>query len=114
MVAHERPKTSAASGNVRLVHDVLELLIAGVSVSPDDVSTDHAALLLVAGVIGAVEREVAQRGELCLDAVQPRGVRRRRGVLAAALSVHELAAFGGDGPVGLHEHDLSLVGQRIL
>jgi hypothetical protein len=35
-------------------------------------------------------------------------------VLAAALSVHELAAFGGDGPVGLHEHDLSLVGQRIL
>jgi hypothetical protein len=35
-------------------------------------------------------------------------------LLAAALSVHELAAFGGDGPVGLHEHDLSLVGQRIL
>jgi hypothetical protein len=35
-------------------------------------------------------------------------------VLAAALSVHELAALGGDGWVGVHEDDLSVVGQRIL
>jgi hypothetical protein len=40
-----------------------------VVVAPDDVAADHAGLLLVGGVIGAVEREVAQRGELGLDAV---------------------------------------------
>jgi hypothetical protein len=37
-----------------------------------------------------------------------------KGVLAAALSVHELAALRGDGSVGVHEDDLSVVGQRIL
>jgi hypothetical protein len=40
-----------------------------VVVAPDDVAADHAGLLLVAGVVGAVEREVAQRGELRLDPV---------------------------------------------
>lgn len=45
-------------------------------VPPDDVAADHASLLLVTGVVGAVEAEVAQGGELGLDAVQPRGVGR--------------------------------------
>jgi hypothetical protein len=38
-------------------------------VAPDDVPADHAGLLGVAGVVGAVEGEVAQRGELRFDAV---------------------------------------------
>jgi hypothetical protein len=33
-------------------------------VAPEDVPTDYAALLFVAGVVGAVEGEVPQRGEL--------------------------------------------------
>ncbi|GAA2270905.1 hypothetical protein GCM10010430_65930 [Kitasatospora cystarginea] len=45
------------------------------AVSPDDVAADHAALLLVVGVVGAVEGEVAQCGELGLDAVEPGAVR---------------------------------------
>jgi hypothetical protein len=40
-----------------------------VVVAPDDVPADHAGLLVVTGVVGAVEREVPQRGELGLDAV---------------------------------------------
>jgi hypothetical protein len=35
-----------------------------VVVAPDDVPADHAGLFLVAGVVGAVESEVPQRGEL--------------------------------------------------
>jgi hypothetical protein len=38
-----------------------------VVVAPDDVAADHAGLLVVAGVVGAVEREVPQRGELGFD-----------------------------------------------
>jgi hypothetical protein len=38
-----------------------------VVVAPDDVPADHAGLLLVRGMVGAVEREVAQRRELRLD-----------------------------------------------
>ena len=38
-------------------------------VAPDDVPADHAGLLFVAGVVGAIQREVAQRGELRLYAV---------------------------------------------
>jgi hypothetical protein len=41
--------------------------IVGVAVSPGDVAADHAGLLGVGAVIGAVEGEVPQRGELCLD-----------------------------------------------
>jgi hypothetical protein len=40
-----------------------------VVVAPDDVAADHAGLLFVAGMVGAVEREVAQGGELGLDPV---------------------------------------------
>jgi hypothetical protein len=40
--------------------------VAGVVVAPDDVPEDHAGLLRVAGVVGAVEREVPQGGELGL------------------------------------------------
>jgi len=35
-----------------------------VVVAPDDVAADPAALFFVAGVVGAVEREVPQGGEL--------------------------------------------------
>jgi hypothetical protein len=39
-----------------------------VVVAPDDVPADHTGLLLVAGMIGAVQCEVPQRGELRLYA----------------------------------------------
>src|SRR5580704_3994291 len=47
--------------NVCPVDDAAEPLVVGVVVPPDDVPTDHAGLLLVGGVVGAVEREVPQR-----------------------------------------------------
>jgi len=62
-------RPSAASGNVCRVDEAAEPLVVGVIVARDDVSADHAGLLLVAGVVGAVEREVPQRGELGLDPV---------------------------------------------
>jgi hypothetical protein len=52
-----------------------------VVVAPDDVPADHAGLFLVAGVVGAVEREVTQRRELRFYAVQPGRIRRRIGDL---------------------------------
>ena len=75
---------SAASGNVCPVDDPAEAGIAGVAVSPGDVAADHAVLFAVGGVVGAVECELAQRGELTLQAVHPRGVRRRVGNLDVA------------------------------
>jgi hypothetical protein len=65
--------------------DLAEPFVVGVVVAPDDVPADHAALLLVAGVVGPVEREVAQGRELRLYAVQPGTIRRRVGDLGAAL-----------------------------
>jgi hypothetical protein len=62
-------EASAASGNVGPVDDAAESFVVGVVVPPDDVPADHAGLFLVAGVVGAVEREVPQRRELRLDAV---------------------------------------------
>ena len=67
-------------------------------VSPDDVATDHAALGLVAGVVGAVQGKVAQGGELGLDPVQPGGVRWGVGDLDAVdlgLVRDPSAALGG-------------------
>ena len=60
---------SAASGNVCLGDDAAESFVVGVVVAPDDVPADHAGLFLVAGVVGAVQREVPQRGELGFDSV---------------------------------------------
>ena len=60
---------SAASGYVCLGDDAAEPLVIGVVVAPDDVPADHAGLFLVAGVVGAVQREVPQRRELRLYAV---------------------------------------------
>jgi hypothetical protein len=57
------------SGNVCPVDDLAEASVVSVAVAPVDVSTDRAALLGVGGVVGAVQREVAQAGELRLDAV---------------------------------------------
>jgi hypothetical protein len=51
-------------------------------VSPDDVPAEHAALLFLGRVVGAVEGEVAQGGELGLNAVEPGAVGRGVGVLA--------------------------------
>ena len=51
------------------------------AVPPGDVAADHAGLLAVAGVVGAVEGEVAQRGELGLDPVEPGAVERHVGEL---------------------------------
>jgi len=50
-----------------------------IAVPPDDVAADHGCLLPVAGVIGAVESEVAECLELGLDPVEPGGVGRRVG-----------------------------------
>jgi hypothetical protein len=47
---------------------------------------DRGVLLVVTGVIGAVEREVAQPGELGFDPVQLAGVSRQE---------HQLHAVGG-------------------
>ena len=58
--------TSAASGYVCFVDDAAESFVVGVVVAPDDVPADHAGLLFVAGMVGAVEREVAQCRELRL------------------------------------------------
>src|SRR5215469_10993587 len=75
---------SAVSGHVCPVDDAAEPLVVGVVVTPDDVAADHAGLFLVGGVVGAVEREVPQRGELCLDPVPPGRVRWRVGDLGVA------------------------------
>jgi hypothetical protein len=48
----------------------------GAGIAPARVSGDGVALLFVGAVVGAVEREVAQGGELRLDPVQPGGVDR--------------------------------------
>ncbi len=64
-----RACSSAASGNVCPGDDPAQPFVVGVGVAPDDVPADHAALLLVGGVVGAVEREVPQRRELRLHAV---------------------------------------------
>ena len=60
---------SAASSNVCPVDDAAEPFVIDVVVTPDDVPADHTGLLLVAGVVGAVQGEVPQRGELRLYAV---------------------------------------------
>ena len=54
------------SGCVRSVDDATGFSVLGVAVSPGDVAADHARLLGVAGVVGPVEGEVPQRGELGL------------------------------------------------
>jgi hypothetical protein len=53
-----------------------EAFIVGVVVAPDDVPADNAALLLVGGVVGPVEREVPRGGELRFYAVYPGRIRR--------------------------------------
>jgi hypothetical protein len=61
--------SAAASGYVCPADDAAEPFAVGVVVVPNDVPADHVGLFFVAGMIGTVEREVAQRGELRLDAV---------------------------------------------
>jgi hypothetical protein len=46
----------------------------GVSVPPRQVAADHGGLLVVAFVVGAVQGEGAQRGDLGLDPVPPGSV----------------------------------------
>src|SRR5262249_46244288 len=67
--SRRRSQASAASGYVCPADDAAEPFVVGVVVAPDDVPAGHAGLFLVAGVVGAVEREVAQGGELGLDPV---------------------------------------------
>ena len=61
--------TSAASGYVCPLDDAAESFVVGVVVAPDYVPADHAGLVFVAGMVGPVEREVPQRGELGFYAV---------------------------------------------
>src|SRR5947209_5455582 len=75
-------QASAGSGNLRPLDgfgsadDLAERGVGGVPVPPGDVAADHAGLLLVGAVVGAVEGEVAKRGELGLDSVEPGAVER--------------------------------------
>jgi hypothetical protein len=68
---HPGPAThpSAGSSYVCPLDDSAEPFVVDVVVAPDDVPADHAGLLFMGGVVGAVEREVPQRGELGFDAV---------------------------------------------
>jgi hypothetical protein len=67
-------QSSDASGNLCPVDDFAEPAVMGVAVPPGDVAADHDRLLGVTCVVSAVEGEVAQRLELCLDPVQPRRI----------------------------------------
>ena len=58
-----------------------ESWVGGVGVAPDDVAADQACLVAVAVVVGAVEGEAAQTGELGLDPVEPGAVERYVGEL---------------------------------
>src|SRR4051812_40466650 len=51
------------------------------AVPPGDVAADHPGLFAVGLVVGAVEGEVAQCGELRLDPIEPGAVERRGGDL---------------------------------
>jgi hypothetical protein len=68
-LAGQQYAARAASSYVRPVDDAAEPFVVGVVVAPADVPADHAGLLLMAGMVGAVEREVPQRRELRLYAV---------------------------------------------
>jgi len=59
----ERGDPNAASSYVRPVDDTAQSFVLGVVVPPGDVPADHAGPFLVAGVVGAVERKVAEGGE---------------------------------------------------
>jgi len=65
------PTPSTASGNLCRFDgcgppdDLAELGVGDAAVSPGDVAADHAGLLAVAGVVGAVDREVPQCGDGC-------------------------------------------------
>jgi hypothetical protein len=75
----ERPQTArvadaaraATSSYVGPADDAAELFVAGVVVAPDDVPADQTGLFLVAGVVGTVEGEVPQRGELSGSSQKP-------------------------------------------
>jgi hypothetical protein len=60
-------RSTATSGNVCPGDDAAESFVVGVVVAPDDVAADHFALFFVAAVVGAVEGEVPQGGELGFD-----------------------------------------------
>ncbi|MEV4574771.1 hypothetical protein AB0K16_16085 [Nonomuraea jabiensis] len=82
-------------------------------VPPQDVTADHAAPLFAGGVVGAVQGEVAQGGELGLDAVETGSVGRRVGEFdvvrrgpAAAAAV--LLRGQVRGEVVEHERDADL------
>src|SRR3954465_14131594 len=105
---------SGASGNVARVGGRPYARVVGVAVAPGDVAADQARLGGVVGGVGAGEREVAQRPELRLDAVQPGRVERRVGELyvvggrplanLVALhgligDLHTVALVGSDGTI---------------
>jgi hypothetical protein len=59
----------AGSGRVHPVDDAAEPFVVGVVVAPDDVPANHAGLFFVAGMVGAVQREIPQLRELGFYAV---------------------------------------------
>lgn len=67
------------------------------AVSSDDVAVDHAVLLFVAAGVGAVQGEVAQRGELGFDDPRHRHLLRRQ--------QHHLRPTPGHHRPGAPPHD---------
>lgn len=97
---------STASGNLcpfkgaGSCDDFPECRVSGVIVAPGDVATDHPRLLPVADKVGAVQREVAQSGELRFDPVQPGAVKRDVGEFdVVGHSPVPDPAIGPGGPV---------------
>ena len=80
----------------------------GVAVPPGDVAADHPALLLVTVVVGAVNAEVAKRGELRLDAVEPARIEGDVGeldVVGGCPVADAGVSFGGAVRAPVVEHD---------
>jgi hypothetical protein len=75
------PPASVVSDNVGPHYDATEAPITCVAVPPGEVAPDHAGLLAMSAVVGAVQGEAAQRGEPGLDPVEPAGAGRRVGQL---------------------------------
>jgi hypothetical protein len=79
-----------------------------VLISPGDVAADHAGLLGVAGVVGAVQGEVAQRGDVPLDAVEVAGVGRGVGqldVVGRRPGAYPGVPLGAQVRAGVVQHD---------